>query len=135
MDTTLDHITYDEDIRHRVGARQRAFSQFLTLLNNDLSKWSKADNQLVRDTMLEYIQNLAEKCEELKSDRPVCASSGKKHYVGVRSNGERVHFMHSVLPTKEKFPQYDAVYGSYHTKNGSLYVVKNGIRETDKRVF
>lgn len=69
-------------------------------------------------------------------DNPVViqAKSGAgNHYVVVDADNNRVHMQSAKMPIRSD--KIASCYGPFKTKKGAEYVVSNGARATDKRIF
>jgi hypothetical protein len=60
-------------------------------------------------------------------------AGGGSHYVVVSIDNTRTHLQSSKVPTKSN--NITACYGPYRTRKGADYVVDNGVRASDKRIF
>jgi hypothetical protein len=69
-------------------------------------------------------------------DNPVAIqpkSGAGSHYVVVSADNNRSHMQSAKTPTMSD--KIIAAYGPYRTRKGAEYVVENGARASDKRIF
>lgn len=126
--------------RGRTSPRTKAFNEVLNLLSNqdDVINLQelKVKVESLRDRKLNANNdNDGEGGENVNNNTNKPGHPGL-HYVGVDAlTGDRVHFQATSTPTKViDGDRYTTVY-RFRTRKGAEYVVQNGIRETDMKVF
>ena len=124
--------------RGAAGARNKFMDDIETAVAAYKKEWqdNSEEGDESKDLALTVISEVMDMVRDLHQNPPKAKVQTGKHYVGVAHDNSRVHFQDQTAPKVSKYgKKFKAVYGPFSRGAGAEYVVKNGVRDTDKKVF